>query len=311
MNVTILLTEQLSLFEFACATELFALPRPDFKEWYNTRVVSLTTHYRENICQTGLICETVQTLPSTDLLVIPSFPVKQNHLSAKVAEAILNHYRHGGRIISFCSGVFLLARLGILDKRVAITHWQYADTFKEQFPHIDYKDDVLYHYDGVIGCSAGSAAAIDLGIEVIRQDFGYEYANKVARRLVLPAHRSGGQSQYVEKPIPTTRGNVSQVLEWAIKHLSADISVNDLAEKANMTRRTFDRKFRKTYNMSPLEWLTERKLDIVKTLLETTNLSVEAIAPKAGFDNPITLRHHFKKSLSVTPTRYRETFVNS
>lgn len=310
MNVTILLTEQLSLFELACATELFALPRYDFEVWYNTRIVSLTRADRQGLCRTSLTCEVVDTLPNTDILVIPSFPVKQKRVSAKVAETLLNHYKQGGRIISFCSGTFLLARLGLLNHRIATTHWQYADEFKQQFPHIEYKEDVLYHYDGVIGCSAGSAAAIDLGIEVIRQDFGYEYANKVARRLVLPAHRSGGQSQFVEKPIEKTNSSLSQVLEWAVKNLSADLSINLLADKANMTRRTFDRQFRKTYNMSPLEWLTERKLEVVKALLETTGLSVEAIALRAGFDNPITLRHHFKKSLSVTPTRYREIFVS-
>jgi AraC family transcriptional activator FtrA len=311
MNVTILLTEQLSLFELACATELFALPRPDFEQWYKTRIVSLTNAYRAGICQTELTCELVDALPPTDLLVIPSFPVKQNRVSAKIAEAILNHYKSGGRIISFCSGVFLLARLGIIDNRAATTHWQYADEFKQQFPHITYKDDVLYHYDGVIGCSAGSAAAIDLGIEVIRQDYGYESANAVARRLVLPAHRNGGQSQFVEKPIAKTKSGISDVLEWAVKNLSPDLTIDQLADKANMTRRTFDRRFRKTHNMSPLEWLIERKLEIVKMLLETTQLSVEAIAPKAGFDNPITLRHHFKKSLSITPTRYREIFVRA
>jgi AraC family transcriptional activator FtrA len=121
MNVTILLTDQLSLFELACATELFALPRPDFENWYRTRLVSLTHHYREGLCQTGLTCETVETLPPTDLLVIPNFPIGQKRVSAKIAETILSHYKQGGRIISFCSGVFLLARLGLLNQRIATT----------------------------------------------------------------------------------------------------------------------------------------------------------------------------------------------
>lgn len=311
MKVTILLTEQLSLFELACAVELFALPRTDFESWYKTQIVSLTDSALNGLCGTSFSCKLVSKLPETDLLVIPSFPVHTIEINPKLAQEVEQHYASGGRIISFCSGSFLLAKLGILDERVATTHWRYAAQFRQQFPQIEYKDDILYAYDGVIGCSAGSAAGIDLGIEVIRRDFGYSHANSVARQLVLPAHRNGGQSQFVEKAVTQTKSTISQTLDWAVKNLSSEITIDSMAKKANMTRRTFDRHVKRHYKMTPLEWLSERKLEVAKSLLETTVLSIENIAVRSGFETAMTLRHNFKKSLSISPSEYRTTFHSS
>ena len=308
MKVVILLTERLSLFELACAVELFALPREEVDHWYRTQVVSLSAQTYSGLCDTQFSCTLVNELPQSDLLVIPSYPVSNATLDRKIAEQVLAHYHRGGRIISFCSGSFLLAELGILNGRIATTHWRYAQEFQQRFPDISYKSDVLYEYDGIIGCSAGSAAGIDLGIEVIRHDFGYNIANSVARRLVLPAHRSGGQSQYVEKPIALTQSSLSKTLDWAVKHLSATLTIEDMATNANMTRRTFDRHFKKHYQITPLAWLLERKLEIAKSLLETTSLPIDDISMRSGFDSAVTLRHNFRKYLSITPSDYRVTF---
>ncbi|MEM0911384.1 MAG: DJ-1/PfpI family protein, partial [Pseudomonadota bacterium] len=174
MRVIILILEQLSLFELACAVELFALPREEIEGWYTTRIVSLSDTVFDGLCNTQFTCEQVHALQACDLLVIPSFPVATKTVNEKVRKEVLNHYDAGGRIISFCSGSFLLAELGLLQGRVATTHWRYADAFKARFPHVEYKEDILYTYDGKVGCSAGSAAGIDLGIEVIRQDYGYK-----------------------------------------------------------------------------------------------------------------------------------------
>ncbi|MDC8831245.1 helix-turn-helix domain-containing protein [Alteromonas gilva] len=308
MNVTVLVCEQLSMFELACATELFALPRPEFNQWYRTKIVALKGDQFSGLCDTTFTCPVVNTLPATDLLVVPSFPVHITKVDTHIANEVLAHYRRGGRIISFCSGAFLLGALGILDNREAITHWRYASEFKQRFPAVSYCEDSLYVYDGQIGCSAGSAAAIDLGIEIIRQDFGYEYANAVARRLVLPAHRDGGQSQYIQKPLARPNNTLAKCIDWALTQLSPQLTVNQMAQKANMTRRTFDRHFIKQFNITAHQWLCERKLDVARQLLETTTLSIEQIALRAGFDNAITLRHNFRKYLSVSPTHYRQTF---
>lgn len=308
MKVVIVVAEQVSLFELASAVELFALPRPEFDNWYTTEVVAFGSTAFPGLCETGFVCKQVSELPECDLLVIPSFPVSVTQIDAALRQAVLQHYNGGGRVISFCSGAFLLAELGLLNGRIATTHWRYAQMFKQRFPQVTYQEDILYHYDGVVGCSAGSAAGLDLGIEVIRQDYGYHVANSVARRLVLPAHRNGGQSQFIEKPLPQTKSSVSQALDWAVKHLSPELTIEDIASKASMTRRTFDRHFKKHYHMTPLEWLQARKLEVAKSLLETTQLGLEHIAERAGFDNAITLRYNFKKYLSISPSEYKATF---
>lgn len=308
MKVVILLTEQLSLFELACASELFMLPRDEFDTWYTTQIVSLNCSQYEGLGGTMFCCEKVDCLPRADLLVIPSFPSSQTQISGQLREQILAHHAGGGRTISFCSGSFLLAELGLFDGKSATTHWRYAHLFRARFPKIDFKEDVLYLYDGQIGCSAGSAAGIDLGIEVIRQDFGQQHANTVARRMVLPAHRSGGQAQYVEKPLFTTTSHLLSTLDWAILNLSSKLSISDMAENANMSRRTFDRQFRKHYKITPLEWLTQQKISIAKSLLETSSQSIERIAEIAGFESAVTLRHNFRKHLSISPVAYRTQF---
>lgn len=311
MKVTILILEKLSLFELACAVELFALPREELQDWYETQIVSFNTKVFDGLCGSQFICEQVETLPKCDLLVIPSFPVTVHSVDEAIRKEVLTHYNSGGRIISFCSGSFLLAYLNLLDDREATTHWRYAKQFQSRFPNIRYKEDILYAYDGVIGCSAGSAAGIDLGIEVIRQDYGHKIANSVARRLVLPAHRNGGQAQFVEKPIQTNKSALSTTLDWAVLNLTSKLTVTDIANKANMTRRTFDRQFKKYYNMTPLEWLLQRKLEIAKTQLESTHSSIEHIAELAGFESAVTLRHNFKKYLSISPREYRAKFKAS
>lgn len=311
MKVTILVLEKLSLFELACAVELFALPREELSDWYETKIVSLNSKIFDGLCGSQFICEQVEALPKCDLLIIPSFPLKTQTIDEKIKTEILKHFNAGGRIISFCSGSFLLANLGLLDAREATTHWRYAEEFQARFPYVNYREDILYTYDGTIGCSAGSAAGIDLGIEVIRQDYGHKIANNVARRLVLPAHRNGGQAQFVEKPLETAKSVLSSTLDWAVLNLTSELTISDIANEANMTRRTFDRQFKKYYNMTPLEWLLQRKLEIAKTLLESTHSSIEHIAEQAGFESPVTLRHNFKKYLSISPKEYRTRFKDN
>jgi AraC family transcriptional regulator, transcriptional activator FtrA len=306
-KVAILVDNNLALFELGCAVELFALPRPEIANWYQTEVVTFAS---SNLQATGgltLAAKQVTDLANYQTLVIPSWPVKTKAIESMLG-AIIGFYQNGGRILSFCSGGFLLAQTGLLDGKSAITHWRYADEFKQSFPQVKYIEDVLYLYDGQLGCSAGSSAAIDLGIEVIRQDFGYQIANQVARRLVLAAHRSGGQSQFVETPLPKDSSQFSATLDWAIENINQSLDVGQLADKANMTRRTFDRHFRSTLNMSPKEWLIQQRLERAKSLLETTQHKVDQVAYQSGFESAMSLRHNFRKYLRLSPTDYRKQF---
>lgn len=307
-RIAILTFNDLALFELGCAVELFALPRPELDAWYQTDIVSFETGPLNATGGVRIAANTVKHLDAYDMLIVPSWSSQLRYISAPLKDAILKMHQQGKRIISFCSGAFLLAELGLLKGRRVTTHWRYQPQFMERFPDSRYVEDVLYVYDGNIGCSAGSSAAIDLGIEIIRDDFGHEVANSVARRLVLAAHRSGGQSQYVDKPVHKGRNLFTETLDWAIANLDQKLDILRLASNAGMSRRTFDRKFRATFNMSANAWLIEQRLALAKQLLEETHFQIERVAQYAGFENAMTLRHHFRKQLNITPTRYREQF---
>ena len=307
-RVAILTYDNVALFELGCAVELFGLPRPEFEKWYACEVVSFRRGPLTSTAGIRLNSKLVTDLNKFNLLVIPSWPTDSGVIPEPMATEITKFYNDNKRIISFCSGAFLLATLGFLNGKKATTHWRYAQLFKATFPEIEYVDDVLYLYDGRIGCSAGSSAAIDLGLEVIRRDFGFQVANKVARRLVLSAHRKGGQTQFAEAPVQEKPSRFAKALDWAMQHLNDPIDICSLAEKASMSRRTFDRKFRANLNLTPKEWLTHQRLNLSKELLENYDYSIEKVAELSGFANASTMRHHFRRELGVSPSFHREQF---
>ncbi len=311
-RIAILTYPNAALFELGCATELFALARPDIQNWYQADVVTFSDEPLNGIAGLTLQAPVIKDLDEFDMLVVPSWPTTPAGSSAllnrQMITAIKRFADAGHRVLSFCSGAFLLGELNLLNQRPATTHWRYEATFKQRFPFTQYVDDVLYLYDGLIGCSAGSAAAIDLGIEVIRQDYGYVVANQVARRLVLPPHRQGGQSQFVETPVLPKANGFAETVDWAIEHLGTEITVESLAAKASMSRRTFDRQFRKAFNMAPKEWLIAQRLHLAKQLLSSTRRPIEEVATLAGFNNATTLRHHFRSIYHISPRQFRDQY---
>lgn len=307
-RIAILTYDNAALFELGCAVELFALSRPEIENWYQTHVVTFDDCALEVTGGLKIMAQQVSSLANYDMVVIPSWSIHKAEVPVKLRKAMLEFYQAGKRILSFCSGAFLLAGLGLLDGRKATTHWRYAALFSERFPQINFVDNVLYLYDGQIGCSAGSAAALDLGIEVIRQDYGHKIANSIARRLVVSSHRQGGQSQFVETVVPERANGFSEALDWTLENLSQSIDVSQMAERANMSRRTFDRKFKLSLNMSPKEWLTQQRLMLAKQMIEDTQYSIEQVATCAGFDNATTMRHHFRRVFTISPRQYRDQF---
>lgn len=312
-RVAILTYNGNSLFELGCAVELFALPRPDLDNWYQCQVVSFEDQLINSTA--GLQFNNIKQITSFsgfDLLIIPSWFVDldiQPDYSATLVKQLICFAKQGGQIAAFCSGAFLLAQTGLINYSNATTHWRYAEIFKTQFPEVNYVDNVLYCFDGKIATSAGSAAALDLGLAIIRSDYHYKIANQVARRLVVASHRNGGQAQFVETPVAVNNNNsFSNTLDWALSHLDQAISVEQLAQKACMSRRTFDRKFKLNFNTSANRWITEQRLHLAKQLLEDTKLTIEQIANKSGFDNATTMRHHFRKLLGISPVEYRQQF---
>lgn len=310
-RVAILAYPEVALFELACAVELFALDRPEFKEWYTTDVVTfhdLPSTTTASLTLSGI--RRVEDLSQYSHVVIPSWNTGAPlAIPDKLKSSLLEFNQLGGRLISFCSGAFLLAACGILDGLSATTHWRYAQKFQELFPRVTYVGDKLYTQQGNIACSAGSAAGIDLGLEIIRQDFGMACALSVAKRMVMTPHRKGGQEQFVESPTPNSNNRLSQSLDWALERISTDFTVEDWAQQVSMSRRSFDRHFRRLYGSSPKQWIIRQRIQRAQSLLESSNINIDLVATNCGFENSLSLRQHFKRQLGVTPRQYRDNFA--
>jgi len=314
-RVAILAYDNVATFEFACALELFALDRPEFDDWYRAEAVCIG---KSQVTARGGIAvklKSITSLDGYDTLVIPGWsigmvdkPDFKKIFPQTLLDALNTFYQKGGRILSFCSGAFLLAEAGLLDGREATTHWQFSELFKQRYPKVKFKENVLYVYDGTIGCSAGSAAALDLGMEVIRKDWGYDMANTVARRLVISPHRSGGQAQFVDTPMIGNQSHFASTLNWANAKLHEDIDVDTMASVANMSRRTFDRHFRASIGMSTKEWLVRQRLALAQQILIELKLPMEVVAEKSGFKSAMNLRHHFKNIFGISPSQYQQQF---
>jgi len=296
------------LFELGCATEFFALARPEYDNWYQGEVVSFTDSLVSSAGGIELRVKKIDNLADYNILVIPSWDPINPELSDHIKQLVVDFYQQGGRLLSFCSGSFFIAQCGLLAGKDATTHWRYADRFKQNYPDVRFVNDVLYVYQDRIGCSAGSAAALDFCLEVVRQDFSHQVANQIARRLVIPAHRDGGQSQFVETPMVEHQSLFASTLDWAIENLHRPLSVDEMATKSAMSRRSFDRHFRASLAMSPKEWITRQRLQLAKSLLESTSHTIEQISEQTGFNNAMNMRHYFRQQLLISPSQYRRQF---
>ncbi|MEE9325797.1 MAG: helix-turn-helix domain-containing protein [Cocleimonas sp.] len=312
-RVAILSYPNLCTFEFACAVELFALPRPEIKHWYQTDIVSLQTEAVSAIggfqVQSDIVFSKEKGFSDYDMLVIAGWSGLDIDLSDELLSAIKDFYKNGGRLVSFCSGAFALAATGLLDNQKATTHWRYEEQFKQKFPRVQFQENVLYTENNNLYTSAGSASGLDLGLHIIRQDFGAGIANKIAKRLVISPQREGGQAQYANKEMPQKTNHLSKSLEWANKNLHRNIHINQMAEHAFLTRRSFDRHFRSTLGLSPKEWITRQRISLAREYLENSKASIEEIAEKSGFGTAMNLRHHFSHVLGVSPSHYRRQFL--
>ncbi|HJS14365.1 MULTISPECIES: helix-turn-helix domain-containing protein [Rheinheimera] len=307
-KIAILLGPTVATFELGCASELFALSRPEYPDWYQTDLISF---HPGPLTATGglqLLVPQVQDLTPYDTILIPNWSVSEPEPPEELRAQLLAAYQRGVRLISFCSGAFLLAELGVLRGKAATTHWRYADEFQRRYPDSRYQQNVLYCFDGQIGCSAGSAAALDLGLAVIRRDFGFEIANQVAKRAVISAHREGGQAQFVALPLQKKTNLLSATMDWALLNLNKPLAIEQLADKAGMSRRSFDRHFKASTGVSPLQWLLQQRLQLVQHYLEQGQHSIEQISDLTGFGSSLNLRQQFQKQLGISPRQYQRQF---
>ncbi|MFE4955674.1 GlxA family transcriptional regulator [Streptomyces sp. NPDC056653] len=254
-----------------------------------------------------------EALAIADTVVIPSSyelgPVYEEGRLTDALATALAYIRPGTRLVSICTGSYVLAAAGRLDGRPATTHWSSADHFQQLFPRVRVDPDVLFIDDGDVLTSAGVAAGIDLCLHIVRRDHGTAVANDVARRTVVPPHRDGGQAQYIQRPVPETQfATTTSARAWALGRLDRPILLRDMAQQESMSVRTFTRRFREEVGISPGQWLTQQRVERARGLLETTDLSIDQVAREAGFGTATSLRQHIQAALGVSPTMYRRTF---
>src|SRR5215470_5109796 len=301
----------LGTFELGIVSEIFGLPRPELEpNWYRFQVCALEPGPLR--ATGGLMVEAhggLAELGKAGTIVIPGWKGPQETPPKELIQRLCRAYSRGARLVSICSGVFVLAATGLLDGKRATTHWRYVDALKARYPQIHVEPDVLYVDEGRIMTSAGSAAGIDLCLHIVRRDFGAEIANHVARRLVVPPHREGGQAQFIVKPVPADESNgLAELLQWMQSHLHQVVRVDNLAERAGMSPRNFARRFKQETGTTPHRWLTHQRTLAAQRLLENGGRSIERIAESVGLQTAATFRHHFRRSLGTTPTAYRRAF---
>jgi AraC family transcriptional regulator, transcriptional activator FtrA len=310
-RVVALAPPRIAPFELGIVVEIFGLERHelDVRWWYELTVAAerpgplpATAGGFAFFVEHGL-----EALETADTIVVPGW---HGEPSAAVIAALRAANERGARLVSICSGAFLIAATGLLDGGEAATHWRYASALAERHPEITVNADVLYVDADSVLTSAGSAAGIDLCLHIVRRDHGSRVANAVARRLVIPPHRDGGQAQLIEAPMPAHPDDdpIASVMTWALERLHEPLDLDALAGRAYMSVRTFTRRFRKATGTTPGRWLIEQRVRASMALLETTNASIEAVAATVGFASAATYRHHFASIMQTSPSAYRRAF---
>lgn len=298
-------------FDLAVPCEVFGWDRSYLGvPWYDFKVVAADPTPIRTV--TGFTIDTpydLDELAQADTVIVPGWSDPDVKPSPELVTALRNSYERGARLVSICIGAFVLAEAGLLAGRPATTHWAFVDQFRARYPTVRLDPNVLYVDDGQILTSAGTAAGMDLCLHLVRLDHGAEVANGVARRVVMPPHRDGGQAQYIDMPVaPRAGSDLQPTLDWARGHLDQPLSVEQLAAHAAMSPRTFARRFKAHTGTTPHEWLLDQRIDVARRMLESSDQTIDWIASRAGFGSAAALRHHFQRRLHTSPNRYRRTF---
>ncbi|WP_412081953.1 GlxA family transcriptional regulator [Streptomyces sp. 35M1] len=309
------------LYELSIPCTVFGKPQPDLADpWYDLRLCGMREPGEAPGAAAdagaGLSLHTpygLADLVDADTVIVPSVPdpcVDDGRpLPPELITALRRAHDAGARMVSLCTGAFALAEAGILDGRRATAHWLHTGQLAARYPKVRVDDSVLYVDDGDVLTSAGLTAGLDLCLHLVRRDLGAHVANQLARRMVVPAHRTGGQAQFIEQPVPTTDDKgLAPVLDWAREHLDRPLTVEDLARQAAMSPRTLYRRLQAATGVTPLQWLLNQRLRRAQSLLESTDLPVSRIGELSGLGTANNLRHHFLKQVGVSPSDYRRAF---
>jgi AraC family transcriptional activator FtrA len=253
----------------------------------------------------------LDALRGADLVAVPAVKIREEYPPAVLA-AVRQAHAAGSVVLSVCSGAFLLGTTGLLDGRHCTTHWRYAEVFADRFPAAKLDPMVLYVDDGDIITSAGTAAGIDACLHLVRRELGAATATAIARRMVVSPQREGGQRQFIDMPVPCSDATSLQpVLDWMVESIATDHTVSTLARRAGLSERTFARRFVAETGTTPVRWLTAQRVLHARELLEETDLSIEEVAHRCGFSTAALLRHHFQRTVGLSPNRYRHTFASN
>ncbi|WP_258725825.1 GlxA family transcriptional regulator [Cellulomonas sp. NS3] len=298
------------LYEVAIASEVFGVDRSELSPtgaWYD--LVVCTADGSPHPWLPHLATTTYAGTADVDTVLVPSSDDLDDDPDPALLDALRAAHGRGTRIAALCTGAFVLAAAGVLDGRAATTHWMHAEDLARRYPEVDVRPDVLYVDEGDVLTSAGKTAALDLCVHLVRRDLGAAAANGIARRLVVPAHRSGGQAQFVTPPAePRSPDGLEPTLAWARARLDQPLTVRDLAGHAHLSTRQLARRMRAELRTGPLDWLHQQRIARAQELLERTDASVDEVAASCGMGTATTLRRHFHRALGVTPTAYRTTF---
>ncbi|MHA6624812.1 GlxA family transcriptional regulator [Pseudonocardia sichuanensis] len=309
-RVAIAVHEHTMLLELAIAAEVFGVDRRELSpdgSWYDLTVC--TPDGSPAPWLPGATARDLAALPGADTVVVPSTSDLESPPDPALLSALTDAHDRGARIVSLCTGAFVLAAAGLLDGRAATTHWMHAEQLARLHPRVTVRANVLYVADGRVLTSAGKTAALDLCVHLVRTDHGAAAANGLVRTLVGPGHRPGGQAQFIAPPSgPRSPHGLATALEWARARLGEPLTVEDLARAAGLSSRHLARRMQAEIGVRPLEWLHQQRLAVAQELLERTDATVEQVATRCGLGSATALRRHFRRALGVSPTVYRATF---
>jgi transcriptional regulator GlxA family with amidase domain len=307
-TVALAVSEGITLFEVAAPCEVFGVDRGLADPWYDLTVCAPASVRLGGWFQVDAP-RGLDALTAAGTVIVPACRNVLEEPPADLVAAVRAAHDAGARVVSICTGAFVLAAAGLLDGRRATTHWMHAARLAELYPRVEVDPGVLYIDDGSVMTSAGKAAGMDLCLHIVRLDHGAAVANDLARRLVVPPHRPGGQAQYIPAPVEPGREHaLAGLLPWALARLHEPLTVEDLARRAGMSSRNLARHFHAVAGTTPLQWLHAQRVHRAQELLETTDDGIDLIADRTGMGTAATLRRHFQRALGVSPDAYRRTF---
>tara|TARA_R110002167_G_scaffold204404_2_gene408485 strand:- start:17191 stop:18180 length:990 start_codon:yes stop_codon:yes gene_type:complete len=312
IRVAVLAFEGVSLFHLSVPGMVFGIkPAPSGLPPYEVRYCAPTPgRIRSDQGIEIEVPDGLGVMAKADIVIVPAWNHPEHVAPIALTDALQQANASGAQVVGLCLGAFVLGDAGLLDGRRATTHWACRELFAQRFPKADFHPDVLYIDDGDVITSAGTVAAIDCCLNLVRQRHGADVANRVARLLVTPPHRQGGQVQYIEQPVPIlpSESRLPGVLQWAREHLSEPLSLDVLADIARMSRRTFTRRFREATGTTVVKWLAFERIARAQQLLETTDMPIERVAAEVGFGTALSLRQYFSNQVHTSPSSYRRAF---